>query len=539
MSQLDTQADVLVIGGGMAGAWAALGAARESAQVTLVDKGYCGTSGVTASAGPGHWWVPPEARDEVVRQRAVVGQGLNEPAWMHRILDTTWRNLPTIAPQYEFSIDRSGQPAYRGVRGPEYLRALRAQLDLAGVRVLDHHPALELLQHDDGSVAGARGLRLRGSAGSDEWTLRAGAVVMATGGCAFLSKLLGADNNTGDGYLMAAEAGAELSGMEFSNYYTVAPKHSSMTRSMSYVFADYFDAAGRELPIPGGHASVNAIARALLEGPVFCTLARMPQDLRDALPTISPNVMLPFTRRGIDPFTDRFEITLRGEGTVRGIGGLRVASRDCESTVRNLFVAGDAATRELVAGAVSGGGNINSAWALSSGLWAGRAAAWRWRHEGRRVAGSVRPAGQAGLRPSRTAQPLDRQETVVAVQRSVLAVDRNIFRSGPALAASLAEFDERWHEVSRGAQGASAIDTLRTRETAAMLATARWSVSSALQRSESRGMHQRTDAPQTEPTLAHRIVVGGLESVWHRHEVAGQHPAETADSTAPTEASFA
>jgi len=79
--------DVLVIGGGMAGAWAALGAARAGAQVTLVVKGCCGTSGIAASAGPGHWWVPPEARDEVVRQRAVVGAGLAEPACMHRILD--------------------------------------------------------------------------------------------------------------------------------------------------------------------------------------------------------------------------------------------------------------------------------------------------------------------------------------------------------------------------------------------------------------------------------------------------------------------
>ena len=69
-------------------------------------------------------------------------------------------------------------------------------------------------------------------------------MVVATGGCAFLSPLLGANTNTGDGYLMAAEAGAALSGMEFSAYYTVAQAHTSMTRSMSYAFATYYDAAG-------------------------------------------------------------------------------------------------------------------------------------------------------------------------------------------------------------------------------------------------------------------------------------------------------
>ena len=40
--------------------------------------------------------------------------------------------------------------------------------------------------------------------------------------------------------------------MEFSNAYTVAPRHSSMTRAMSYVFARYFDRAGHELDIPPG-----------------------------------------------------------------------------------------------------------------------------------------------------------------------------------------------------------------------------------------------------------------------------------------------
>jgi L-aspartate oxidase len=49
------EADVLVIGGGLSGAWSAIGAARAGAQVILVDKGYVGTSGVAAAAGPGHW----------------------------------------------------------------------------------------------------------------------------------------------------------------------------------------------------------------------------------------------------------------------------------------------------------------------------------------------------------------------------------------------------------------------------------------------------------------------------------------------------
>jgi hypothetical protein len=42
-----------------------------------------------------------------------------------------------------FSRDGAGETYYPGVRGPEYLRALRAFALASGVRILDHHPALE------------------------------------------------------------------------------------------------------------------------------------------------------------------------------------------------------------------------------------------------------------------------------------------------------------------------------------------------------------------------------------------------------------
>src|SRR6202167_6814348 len=54
-------ADVLVIGGGPAGCWAACNAAQHGARVVLVDKGYCGSSGATAPSGTGVWYVPPDS----------------------------------------------------------------------------------------------------------------------------------------------------------------------------------------------------------------------------------------------------------------------------------------------------------------------------------------------------------------------------------------------------------------------------------------------------------------------------------------------
>ncbi|MDT0483928.1 FAD-binding protein [Streptomyces doebereineriae] len=68
---------------------------------------------------------------------------------------------------------------------------------------------------------------------SETVRIQAGTVVLAVGGCAFQSKTPGCDVNTGDGALLAAEAGAQLSGMEFSNAYAIAPKGTSLTRTAS------------------------------------------------------------------------------------------------------------------------------------------------------------------------------------------------------------------------------------------------------------------------------------------------------------------
>jgi succinate dehydrogenase/fumarate reductase flavoprotein subunit len=507
--------DVLVIGGGLAGTWAAIAAAREGARVVLADKGHCGTSGVTATAGPGHWWVPPEAREEAVADRLKRSLGLGDPEWMRRILDLTWSSLPTLRGYYDFSIDDQGQPFYRGLRGPEYMRAMRRLALDQSVRILDHHPALELLRHGDGSIAGAAGLALRGER---PWTIRAGAVVLATGGCAFASRLLGSATNTGDGLLMGVEAGADLSGMEFSNYYTPALAGTNMARSMAYSFARWFDADDRELDIPPGPDVTPHLARALLAGPLFCRLDRVPEDIRRVMPQVQPNFVLPFDRQGIDTYRDRFEVTLHAEGTVRGVGGLRVVDEACQTQVAGLFTAGDAASRELVTGAISGGGAVNSSWALSSGQWAGAGAARLALGRGARADDLAVATGRAGLRPRRTERSVDLRGAVQAVREELNAYDRNIFRLGPALARSAERLNEVWSELADHAHGEGRT-AVRAREAAALVAAGRWSKASALARRESRGMHRREDAPAQDPRLASRQRAGGLDRVWTAFDI--------------------
>ena len=373
---LEIETDVLVAGGGPAGAWAALRAADAGADVVLVDKGWCGASGATAAAGTGVWYVEPDpaAREAAMASREALGGYLADRGWMTRVLDETYDGMNELADRgrYPFPVDDDGHQIRRGVQGPEYMRRMRVLVRRAGVRILDHSPLLELLTDAEGAVVGAAGQRRQ--AGGD-YRVRAGAVVLATGGSAFASGALGTHVDTGDGTLAAAEVGAHLSGMEFSNAYAIAPAHSSVTKTAYYSYASFYRADGSVLEGAGSTRGRSVIARTLLTEPVLARLDHAGPAERAAMRRGQPNFFLAFDRAGIDPFTDRFPITLLAEGTVRGTGGIALASTSCDTDVPGLYAAGDVATREYICGGFTGGGSHNAAWALSSGSWAGRAAA--------------------------------------------------------------------------------------------------------------------------------------------------------------------
>jgi succinate dehydrogenase/fumarate reductase flavoprotein subunit len=381
----------------------------------------------------------------------------------------------------------------------------------AGVRVLDHSPALGLLVDGDG-VAGARGVRRQEGT---RWQVTAGAVVIATGGCAFLSKALGLNVLTGDGGLLAAEAGAEMSGMEFSNAYAIAPAFASVTKGFMYTWASFYGEDGQKLEGGGPLDRRTLVARGLERGPVFAQLDQAPAHAHAWMRAAQPNFFLPFDRAGTDPFRDRFAVTLRFEGTVRGTGGIRIAGAECGTSVPGLYAAGDAATRELICGGVTGGGSHNAAWAMSSGWWAGEGAARFARARPRARA----PGPPAHASSDRDGRLLDAEGLVRAVQAEVLPFDRSLFREEGALRCSRARLEELWAEVRRGEPLGGTRDVVRARELAAMVATARWMFDAALARRESRGMHLRTDHREQDPAQQRRLLCGGLEQTWVRPEL--------------------
>ncbi len=506
-------ADVLVLGGGPAGAWSAIAAAESGATVVLADKGYCGTSGAAAAGGNNLWYVPPAEREESVRKREVEGGLITERDWMFRTLETTWTGVGRLADWgYPFPTDAHGHVRRSSLQGPEYMRLMRRRAKRAGVAILDHHPASELLTDEDGVVSGAAGIRRQD--GNYSWTIKAGAVVLATGGCAFLSGALGCNPDTGDGHLMAAELGAQLSGMEFSCAYGMAPGFGAQTKGRMYQFASYYHADGTPMQLPPGFAGRAATTRAMITETVHARLDNAPPELHDALRWAQPNFFLPYDKAGIDPFRDIFPVRMIMEGTVRGTGGLRLVDDGCATTVPGLYAAGDAATRELITGGRSGGGSHNGAWAISSGTWSGVAAARFART--RRGLDRLIAHGRSGLH-AQSSSAVDHAELVRTVQQQVTPLEVNLFRTEAGLRSALDVLDDLW-TGQVPALGNAREYGHRPRELAAMIAHGRWMFTSALARTESRGMHRRDDRPDTDPGQQYRLLTGGLDHVWTASE---------------------
>src|SRR4030081_1674606 len=105
---VEYDADVLVLGGGPAGTWAAISAAEHGARVVLADKGFCGTSGTTAAAGTGIWYIDPDPalREAAMANREIMGGHLQDRRWMARVLDRTYDQSNRLADWgYPYAVD--------------------------------------------------------------------------------------------------------------------------------------------------------------------------------------------------------------------------------------------------------------------------------------------------------------------------------------------------------------------------------------------------------------------------------------------------
>jgi succinate dehydrogenase / fumarate reductase flavoprotein subunit len=227
-SEQTITADVLVVGAGIAGCFAAVRARELGASITMVEQGVSGFSGKTAMGTNIHRVVLPEddlemaLKGTVLQTDYMVDQEYAEGA----IAETADRFQDVLKMGCDFEREPNGQIKWMMMvtQYPEFKQRqaiwepfgsykhvykLKTHAVHLGAQVIDRTVVTDLLV-SGGKVVGAVGVNKRSG---DFYIFKAKAVVIATAdyyvaGCKVASF-------TGDGMGMALRAGAQLRGMEF------------------------------------------------------------------------------------------------------------------------------------------------------------------------------------------------------------------------------------------------------------------------------------------------------------------------------------
>ncbi|MGE9781818.1 L-aspartate oxidase [Janibacter sp. G368] len=337
-----TQADVLVVGSGIAGLTCALRLREHVDRVLLVTKTRL-SEGSTAWAqgGIAAALAPEDSPGEHLDDTLVAGVGLCDEDAVEVLVTegpARVRELIDLGAQFdrdaagEITLTREGghhrdRIAHAGgdATGAEISRALIAQLEAVqadpGIEVIEHALVVDLLTATDGSVCGAT-VHVIGEGEIDGvGAARARAVVLAAGG---LGQIYSATTNpsvaTGDGMAAALRAGAALADLEFVQFHPTVmhlgegatgqqPLVSEAVRGEGAVLID----ASGEAFMAGVHpmadlAPRDVVARAILERMEATGTDHVLLDARhlggDFLERRFPTIVARCRELGIDPATE-------------------------------------------------------------------------------------------------------------------------------------------------------------------------------------------------------------------------------------------
>ncbi len=550
--------DVLIVGAGGAGMYAAVAAARAGARALLVDKSLIGRGGatimaqMTVAAAVGeeeadHW--THHLADTLTAGRGLCNETLaailcKEAPVRIREMDGWKVGWARGANQRMSQVMAPGHQIPRCVyvdflnTGPAVAKTLRAQVArgeeitrISGLSVID-------LMVRDGHITGAVALDVETG---EAVTIAAGAVILAGGGLTKLYRRNSASVNMGgDSYALALHAGAELIDMEFPQFFPIghlAPRLVGMdpimwdpfryklggrllnghheeflenygerdsgkytaTRDVtSYAITKELE-AGRGSPAGGAYLSFEHLSEDVLRaafGPVIDRLAGNGIDL-----TKSPIEVAPIAHYHM--------------------GGIRVDER-METRVPGLFAAGEAVGGANGANRLSGNA-ITEAFVFGerAGRHAARSTPAGWQAED--VAPILDDIAAAGARTRQPGTDAARTGDMWRELQDLMWDKVGVLRTEGGMTDALARIralraDAR-DAIGHHGDGRFDMELQDVFDLRASLLTAETVAMTALQRRESRGAHQREDLPDADPALERNQIVrldgdGNPETDW-------------------------
>ena len=367
---IEHETDVVVIGGGVAAACAAIKATESGVRVTLVDKGFFGRSGTSALAS-GVFQAYMEGDDLDRWVKAHTNPMVNITALRNGIKVTgdLLQNMDQWGVKWiknEGKIQRVDMAvgplfpvnAMMAEGGPQFMMALRNESLRRGIDVVNRVMVTELLTSDgmhptNGRVIGAIGFD---TIDGDVHVFKAKSTILCTGPVHIPYPKAGGGfhgmpiNCTGDGVAAAYRAGAELSKMEFLAGWGVIP-------------AEFYSAPGLEMGAGLGVRFINdegteiaggdrirrfRLARSVIReygegrGPIYMDATGLSPESMRLYKQVVPIVLNTYERSGYDPSRDPvpFVTMLPFQSGTLGGAGIRV-SPDGSTTLPGLYAAGN------------------------------------------------------------------------------------------------------------------------------------------------------------------------------------------------------
>ncbi|UUS32319.1 MULTISPECIES: L-aspartate oxidase [Streptomyces] len=543
-------ADVVVVGSGVAGLTAALRCTAAGLRTVVVTKARLddgstrwAQGGIAAALGDGD--TPGQHMDDTL----VAGAGLCDEVAVRTLVtegpDAVRRLIATGArfdtdPAGTIELTREGGHHRRRIAhaggdatGAEISRALVDAVRERAVRTIENALVLDLLTDADGRTAGVT-LHVMGEGQHDGvGAVHAPAVVLATGG---MGQVFSATTNpavsTGDGVALALRAGAEVSDLEFVQFHPTVlflgreaegqqPLVSEAVRGEG---AHLVDADGVRFMV-GQHELAELAPRDIVAKGIMRRMREqgawhMYLDARHfgapMWESRFPTILAACRAHGFDPVTEPIPVAPAAH---YASGGVRTDLRG-RTTVPGLYACG-----EVACTGVHGANRL-----ASNSLLEGLVFAERIADEIAAAAGTSR-AGTPVPHPAPRVLPLLDPSARARVQH-VMTHGAGVLRSAASLAEAAEQLDAVYAEAAGGPTAATGVGGTTTGttgttltdgtstgadktaepgveswETTNLLCVARVLVAAARRREETRGCHWREDHPDRDDTAWRRHLV--------------------------------
>ena len=516
------QADVIVVGSGIAGLTTALQVRTFGLSVLLVTKAQVdegstkwAQGGIAAALGEDD---SPLAHE---KDTLVAGAGLCDSEAV-RVLVTEGPDAvrTLIARGAKFDLEASGEMSLTREGGHLQNRIIHAGGDATGAEVeraliaaVNSDPKIELIEHAlvldalkdrDGAVCGVT-LHVIGAGSRDGvGQARARAVVLATGGLGqVFAQTTNPSVSTGDGVALALRAGAAVADVEFIQFHPTVlwlgessegqqPLISEAVRGEGAYLVDHNgDRFMKEIHPLGELAPRDVVAIAIMNKMVATGKSHVWLDVRhlEGFEKRFPTIYASCIDHGINPSKDLIPVA---PASHYASGGVRVDLKG-RTSVKGLYACGETACSGVH------GANRLASNSLLEGL-----------------VFSARIAGDIAATMAEIAEPVANNSTEILLDPEVRHRIQVSMSRGAGVLRSSDSLVETSSDLTRIGDRTSAAPCVEAWETTNLFQLAQAILKAALIRQETRGSHWRADFPESSDLWRKRIVQSLDQSGnWH------------------------